>query len=240
MIKSTDLTNRDKLLPSHPVMRQLFQGDEASFWRRLEEVTSSVLPVSSVHDWLTIRLKPGVSYETYGSDLPTLFHLRLLVQAMRCQRVLEIGTYVGVSAMVMASAMPAGGRLTTIEIGAEFAALARENFLLNGFRDRIELIEGDANDVLVALAVLHARFDLIFLDGSKQDYASMLPCLLELLRPGGLLFVDNVFLHGDTLNLEPTTDKGKGVRDLLAAVARLDMPKTLIPAGDGHLLVMKP
>ena len=76
-----------------------------------------MLPIKSVHDRFDIHLKPGVTYETLGSDLSTLYHLQLLIRLMGCRRVLEVGTYVGVSAMFLAEAVGRQGRVTTVEIG---------------------------------------------------------------------------------------------------------------------------
>jgi predicted O-methyltransferase YrrM len=196
--------------------------------------------VKSVHDRWQIRLKYGLSYDTLGSTLSTIYHLRLLVQLMGCKRVLEVGTFVGVTTMFLAEVLPDDGRITTVEIGAEFADIARENFKVNGLSDRIELINDDINSVVSWLPAWGRRYDLIFLDGSKQDYGRLLPQLLELLAPGGLLFVDNVFLHGDALNAEPATEKGVGVQDLLSQARDLPFPMVILPCGDGHLLLMKP
>lgn len=235
----TDMTNGEKILPSHPTMRSEFRGDDAAFWQQLDRVTTSVLPVRSVHDRWDIQLKPGMTYETLGSDLATIYHLQLLVRLMGCRRVLEIGTFVGVSAMFLAEAIGAGGLVTTVEIGVEFAEIAMENFHRNGMAERIELILGDINEVLPGLSERPEPFDLIFLDGSKQDYGRLLSPLVDILRPGGLLFVDNVFLHGDALNEVPTSEKGRGVRELLAAAKHLHLTKVILPCGDGHLLLLK-
>src|SRR5580704_12982638 len=74
----SDLRNHDRLLPSQPVMRQFFKGIEADFYPGLEKVTTSVLPIRSVHDKWDIQLKLGVTYETLGSDLSCLYLLQLL------------------------------------------------------------------------------------------------------------------------------------------------------------------
>lgn len=235
----TDMKNGEKILPSHPTMRQDFRGDDAEFWHQLENVTSSVLPIKSVHDRWKIRLKPGVTYETFGSDLPTLYHLQLLIRLMGCRRVLEVGTYVGASTLFLAEAVGAGGLVTTVEIGAEFAEIARENFRVNGMEHRIALINEDINNLIPHWRQWPQAYDLIFLDGSKQDYGRLLRPLIEFLVPGGLLFVDNIFLHGDALNAEPATEKGRGVRDLLDQVGGLSHTKVILPCGDGHLLLVK-
>lgn len=237
----TDHAQWEKLLPSHPLMREAFRGNDEAYWRRLEATTNSVLPISSVHDRWDIRLKDGLSYDTLGSTLSTIYHLRLLVQLMGCQRVLEVGTFVGVTTMFLAEVMPEGGVVTTVEIGAEFAEIARDNIEANGLAKRVELINDDINAVVPDMRRRARTFDLIFLDGCKQDYGRLLGPLLDILAPGGLLFVDNVFLHGDVLNAEPATEKGRGARDLLELVNNeVGCPKVILPCGDGHLLLMKP
>lgn len=239
-LATTDLSNRDKLVPSHDVMRQFFRGTDAEFWEGLERVTSSVLPIRSVHDKWRIKLKPGVTYETLGSDLATLYHLQLLVRLLHCSRVLEVGTYIGVSTLFLAEAIDPRGRVTTVEIGEEFADIARENILANGMSDRVEVICADINDLLPLFERRADWFNLIFLDGNKQNYGRLLRPLFDLLDEGGLLFVDNIFLHGDVLNAEPSTAHGRGVRELLDEAAKLtECAKVILPCGDGHLLILK-
>lgn len=234
----TDHTQREKMLPSHPLMREAFRGNNDAFWHRLETVTNSVLPIKSVHDRWDIRLKEGMTYDTLGSTLSTIYHLRLLVQLMGCRRVLEVGTFVGVTTMFLAEVI-GDGVVTTVEIGEEFAGIARENIEANGMAKRVELIRGDINEVVPELTRAARTFDMVFLDGSKQDYGRLLWPLIDLLEPGGLLFVDNVFLHGDALNVNPATEKGRGVHHLLDQAHDLPFPMVILPCGDGHLLVMK-
>ena len=81
---------------------------------------------------------------------------------------------------------------------------------------------------------------MIFLDGDKANYGQLLHSLLDLLRPGGLLLVDDIFLNGDGLNPLPTTDKGQGVQHLLREVAALDdHARVILPYGNGQLLLLK-
>jgi predicted O-methyltransferase YrrM len=213
----TALRNLDRLLPSQAVMKQFFNGSDADFYPQLERVATSVLAVKSVHDKWDIQLKPGLSYETLGSDLSGLHLLQLLVRLADIKDVLEVGTYVGVSTLFLAEAVGADGRVVTIEVGAEFADIAREKLRR---RDR--------------------PFDMVFLDGDKASYGRLLPSLLDVLRPGGLMLVDDIFCNGDTLNPEPTTDKGKGIKDMLERVAALqDYARVILPYGNGQLLLVK-
>jgi predicted O-methyltransferase YrrM len=221
-------------------MRQFFKGIEADFYPGVEKVTTSVLPIRSVHDKWDIQLKPGVTYETLGSDLSCLYLLQLLVRSANSKRVLEVGTYIGVSTLFLAEAVGDDGCVVTIEVGAEFAEIARENFRRNGLLHRIELINDDAASVLSSLRQRGELFEMIFLDGDKANYGRLLNPLLEVLKPGGLMLVDDIFCNGDTLNAEPTTDKGQGVQEMLNQVAALTgYPRVILPYGNGQLLLLK-
>jgi len=222
-------------------MKQFFKGAEADFYSQLERVTTSVLPIKSVHDKWDIQLKAGVTYETLGSDLSGLHFLQLLVRLGQCKHVLEVGTYIGVSTLFLAEAVGEDGRVVTVEVGEEFANIARENFRRNGLLDRIELIHSDVNLSLTSLRQRAQLFDMIFLDGDKASYGRLLRPLLDLLRPGRMMLIDDIFCNGDTLNPEPETDKGQGVRDMLAQIATLPQHvRVILPYGNGQLLLLKP
>ena len=193
-----------------------------------------------MHQKWDIRLKPGVTYETLGSDLSCLHFLQLLIRHGAASCVLEVGTYIGVSTLFLAEAIGKGGRVVTVEKGAEFAEIARENFRRNGLLDRIELINDDAANALSVLRQRDEAFDLIFLDGDKVNYGRLLGPLFELLRPGGVMVMDDVFCNGDTLNEPATTSRGLGVQDMLQQVASLgDNPRAILPYGNGQLLLLK-
>ena len=134
--------------------------------------------------------------------------LRVLVTAIGASRVLEIGTAIGYSGIWIAGALPAGGMLLTMEVDAERARMARENFAQAGLTDRVNVIVGDAQRMLSKVA---GPFDLIFQDGDKSHYGPMLDRLVGLLRPGGLLVSDNVLWSGDVIpgfNQKPHHDHG--------------------------------
>jgi predicted O-methyltransferase YrrM len=232
--------NLDRLLPSQVLMKQFFTGDEADFDSQLGRVTNSVLPVKSVHEKWDIQLKPGVAYEALDSDLSGLHFLQVLVRFAGFKHVLEVGTYIGVSTLFLAEAVGEDGRVVTVEVAAEFAEMARENFRRNGLLDRIELIHSDIDLSLAALQQRAQLFDMVRLDGEKANYARLLPPLLNLLRPGGLMLVDDIFCNGDTLNPDPVTDEGQAIRDMLRLVAALgDEARVLLPYGNGRLLLLK-
>lgn len=123
--------------------------------------------------------------------------LRTLTAAMAPANILEIGTAVGYSALVMSRVMPADCRITTIEKYEKRIPEARENFCRAGEEERITLLEGDAGVLLEQLAGERRQFELIFMDAAKGQYLGWLPWLLALLPTGGLLISDNVLQDGD-------------------------------------------
>jgi len=122
--------------------------------------------------------------------------LRVLATAIGAVRILEIGTAIGYSGIWLAGALPSHGMLLTVEVDGERARTARENFARSGLAERASVIVGDAERIL---AKVSGPFDLIFQDGDKQQYASLLDRLVDRLRPGGLLITDNVLWNGQVV-----------------------------------------
>ena len=122
--------------------------------------------------------------------------LHVLVTAIGARRILEIGTAIGYSGIWMARALPDDGRLLTMELLRERATAARGNFERAGVAERVEVMIGDASRLVAKVA---GPFDLVFQDGSKQQYGPMLERLVDLLRPGGLLVTDNVLWDGEVV-----------------------------------------
>jgi predicted O-methyltransferase YrrM len=170
---------------------------------------------------------------------PALFRAISEASGLRPPRVLEIGSFVGLSAMTLARAVGEQGHVTTIEKFPHFAAIARRNFQANALADRIDLLEGDACDVIASLPA-ERSFDLIFIDGNKERYADYFLALEPRLSPRGLFVVDDVLFHGDALNPVCRTDKGRGTRAMLEQAARAkNYLRLLLPIGNGILLLLK-
>lgn len=122
--------------------------------------------------------------------------LRLFVKMAKPMRILEVGTAIGYSAILMSECMPEGGEITTIEKFEPRIPIARENIHRAGKKNCIELIEGDALEVLKGLK---GTYDFIFMDAAKGQYIHFLPELLRLLPEGGILISDNVLQDGDVM-----------------------------------------
>ena len=153
--------------------------------------------------------------------------LSVLVQATLARRVLEIGTSNGYSTLWLASAARAtGGAVTTVEISDYKVGLARQNFSRSGLASAITLVQDDAGRVLERAA--DASFDLVFLDAERPEYPGWWPHLKRVLRPGGLLVVDNATSHPEQM------------APFVALVkADADFTTSLVPVGNGEFLAVK-
>jgi len=141
--------------------------------------------------------------------------LHLLVRISRARRVLEIGTLAGYSAIWMARALPADGRLISIEAEPANAALARENVDAAGVGERVDIRIGRAADVLPGLGD-EAPFDLVFIDADKESNTVYLDWAARLSQPGAVIVVDNIGRSGEVANADTDDPQIQGVRAGLA------------------------
>ena len=172
-------------------------------------------------------------------------HTRGLIQCIlemkAPERILEIGTATGYSALVMYTYAPSGCSIVTIEKDRERAAEAGRNFE-RFHADRIELIEADAAE---ALPALEGPFDLIFLDAAKGQYIRLLPELIRLLPPGGVLLTDNCLKEGEILASKFAVTRRdrtihKRMREYLTAISRDERLRTvLLETGDGAAISVR-
>ena len=147
--------------------------------------------------------------------------LQVLARSIGARRILEVGTLAGYSAIWLARALPAGGRLVTLELDPARAEIARGNLAHAGLSDQVDVIVGPAVSSLDAMIARgEAPFDLIFIDADKENCPRYLERAVELSHPGTLIIVDNVVRRGRVI--EPDTgDAGvDGVRAMMAMIAR--------------------
>ena len=163
--------------------------------------------------------------------------LHVLLRAAGARTVLEIGSLAGYSGIWLARALPPEGRLTTIERDSRHAALARQAYTEAGVAQQVQLIEGDARDVLRTLA---PGFDAVFVDADKEPMAEYFRESVRLLRVGGLLLSDNAFFHGAVVDPSDRSAQAEGVRAfnrLAATDARVI--SAVIPIRDGVVVGVK-
>jgi len=230
----------DKMLPDQPLHTDQYAGTREAFFPALFETIKRVSAIELPYDELDLVTSDKFTVEEMGSNPIALRFLQLLIRLSRARRLLEIGAFIGVSAMYMAKALPPGGEVVTIEKFDHFANICRRNFARNGLADRITLLEGDAHEVIDGLP-RDQLFDLMFIDGNKERYADYMRRLEPLLAPGGLMVVDDALFHGDALNAHPRTEKGQGVRDCLELAQQwTGYCRVLLPVANGMLLMVKP
>jgi caffeoyl-CoA O-methyltransferase len=153
------------------------------------------------------------------------------------RRVLEIGTFTGVGALTMAAAMPADGRVTTLEVDVDMAAVARRHIEASPYAGRIELIVGDA---LETIAGLHGPFDLIYLDAWKSDYPAYYDAVLPKLADRGVLVADNLFRGGTALDHTAGDEGTVGIREFARTVQQDErVHNVLLTIGDGVMLAWR-
>ncbi len=172
----------------------------------------------------------------------TVAYFRLLMQTLQPQKILEIGTAIGYSALLMADNSPQS-QISTIERNPEMLGLARENFAKFDSRKQISLLEGEAMELLPGLPDDH--FDFVFMDSAKSKYIVFLPEVLKKVKVGGLIVIDDIFQGGDVAKDISEIHRGqraiyRGLQKLFDAT--LDNPHltaSLVSISDGLLMLRK-
>ena len=168
--------------------------------------------------------------------------LKVLLKIHQPMSILEAGTAVGFSALLMNAYAPRGCHITTIENYEKRIPIARENFRRAGKQDEITLLEGDALEVMKGL---EGPFDFIFMDAAKGQYIHYMPEAIRLLRKGGLLVSDNVLQDGDILESRFAVERRNRtihsrMREYLYELKHDDrLITSIVPLGDGVALSVK-
>lgn len=168
--------------------------------------------------------------------------IKFLLATTKPKRVLEVGTAIGFSAILMSDNLPADSHITTIEKYDKRIPVAKENFEKFKVSERITLLEGDACEILQEL---EGQFDFIFMDAAKGQYINFFPDIMRLLAPGGILLSDNVMQDGDILESKYAVERRnrtiyKRMRDYLYELTHNELLTTVIlPVGDGVTISTK-
>jgi caffeoyl-CoA O-methyltransferase len=166
----------------------------------------------------------------------------IIIKAIGARRALEIGVFTGYSSLATALALPEDGRLVACDVSEEFTATARRYWKRAGVEHKIELRIGPAVETLDRLLADGgaASFDFAFIDADKTSYASYYEQCLSLVRPGGLILLDNMLQHGQVMsenNQEPNVVAIRALNDRIREDARVDA--LLLPFGDGLTFARK-
>jgi predicted O-methyltransferase YrrM len=167
--------------------------------------------------------------------------IKVLLKKNKPKKILEVGTAIGYSALIMAESTSEDTIITTIERNEEMISLANENIKKTPFKDRINIILGDAQDILPQLS---DTYDFIFLDGAKGQYLEFFKYCSKYLNPGGIIMSDNVLFKGmvasDELVIRRKKTIVKRLREFLEYINNIEgFVSCVIPIGDGVALTYK-
>lgn len=163
--------------------------------------------------------------------------LTFLTRLVGARLAVEVGTFTGLSALCIAEGLPVDGRLVCFDLNEQWTDLARGYWQDAGLSERIELVLGPAAETLAA-RTFDAPVDLAFIDADKPGYWTYYQLLLERMRPGGLLVVDNALYGGSVVDPSTTDTNARALRefnDLVSGDGRVDC--SLINVGDGLMLI---
>ena len=168
--------------------------------------------------------------------------MAMLVKLVNARKIVEIGTFTGYSSTVMALAMPEDSQLIAFDISEEYTRTARIFWKKAGVDQRVKLVLGNAKESLKDFLQTGEQesVDLAFIDADKSSYAEYYECCLKLIRPGGLILVDNVLWSGqvaDASNHDKDTEALRIFNAALSSDQRVDL--FMVPIGDGLTIARK-
>ncbi len=168
--------------------------------------------------------------------------MALLIKLMQAKKALELGVFTGYSALAVALALPEDGQLIACDISAEHTAIAQAFWAQAGVSHKIDLRLGPALETLQALIAAGEAntFDFAFIDADKRNYPDYYEQALTLVRPGGLIAIDNVLWSGRVADPSVTDNRTQRIRDFNAQLHQDDrIDLSLVPIADGLTLALK-
>ena len=167
--------------------------------------------------------------------------LRMLAQMTGATDILELGTFTGYSAICLASALPEGGHLDTLELNDELEDLILEGFDRAGLADKIELHIGDCKETVLRLKEEGRMYDIVYIDANKREYCEYYDLVFDMIRPGGLILADNVIWDGkvcqDPLPQDKQTLSIVRFNNMVSADPRVE--SVILPLRDGLNVIRK-
>ena len=217
---------------NHNMRRPVVKEDVVRYMRNQQKPNEGYL--AELADFAHRENIPIIQHEVVA-------YFRFLMQTLQPKNILEIGTAIGFSTLLMAENAP-GAKITTLDRNPEMIAFAKDNFAKYDTRHQITLVEGEAVDTLSSI---EGEFDFVFMDSAKSKYIVFLPEVLEHLKVGGVVVFDDVFQGGDIV--KPIEEVRRGQRTIYRGLQRLfdatldnpDLTATLVPLSDGLLMIRK-
>ena len=166
--------------------------------------------------------------------------LEIIVKILNANSCLEIGRFTGLSSLCIARGLPESGKLITIDNSDEFLSMAEKYWKMANQETKIESIIGDGVDVLQSMIDRQQSFDFVFIDADKNNYPHYYELSLKLLRPNGILIIDNMLWHGDVADENKTDKQTTTIRELNKKIQtdeRIDF--SLLPLSDGLSFIRK-
>jgi caffeoyl-CoA O-methyltransferase len=163
--------------------------------------------------------------------------LEMISRMIQPERILEIGTFTGYSAICLAKGLKSGGRLITIELNDELTAFAGSYFEKAGLDEVIEQLTGNAIQIIPGL---DSFFDLVFIDGDKREYVDYYKAAIGKIRSGGFIIADNIFWGGKALDNNAKDPQARGIiefNELLRRDSRIE--NIIMPIRDGLMIIRK-
>ena len=223
-------------LPNQPLLKKYFKlkNFEDHLYSFIAKYSNIIIPKKKYK----LFNPSGIAVEEMASNPISLSFLNFICYLIKPKNILEIGSFIGLSTMELSTHLKKNGKVTAIEKYDKFYNIAKKNFKINKLEKKINIILGEALDVLSSNK-LKKKFDLIFIDGNKENYKEIFQLCEKKLSKDGIIIIDNIFNQGDAMNSKPQTQKGAGVKRLLEYLKNKKMTKCILPFYDGIMLVKK-
>ncbi|MCB1970186.1 MAG: O-methyltransferase [Geminicoccaceae bacterium] len=181
----------------------------------------------------------GMAHGGMQSSPEQMQLIGLMLRMIGARKVLEIGCFTGYGTLAMALALPGDGRVITLDVNDDWAQVGRRHWRAAGVEDRIDMRTGLAQESLEGIDE-DASFDLVYIDADKKSYGIYLDHALRLVRPGGIIALDNMLWHGAVADPGDHSHQVESLRQTQARImADSTLSATLVPIGDGVTIAWK-